>query len=291
VPNDQGGRVYINFQRSFYDIDSLNQSNEGYTIERLDDFSDGSQLWVVVQSGYAYGSEEYTYEVTTVRDSSLAEDYLSYFRVIASMEEGTWISEQNSGFSIDNIAPSQPTSLLGIYHESTNTIELSWDLSDANDLSHYNIYKNTVFHDTIFEAVYIDDMIEDTEYRVSAVDTHDNESDMSDSFLASISLSILDNLIPDEYTLKRAYPNPFNPITTITYGLPEYANVKIVVYDLTGRKVQSLINDFQAAGYYSINWNASLYSSGVYLIRMDSENSAAGSAHSFTQIQKVMLLK
>ena len=89
--------------------------------------------------------------------------------------------------------------------------------------------------------------------------------------------------LPVKFSLKQNYPNPFNPVTSITYGLPENGNVKLNVYNIQGRQIETLVNTFQTTGYHSINWNASSYPSGVYLIRMDSGD--------FTQTQKVVLVK
>ena len=96
-------------------------------------------------------------------------------------------------------------------------------------------------------------------------------------------LSLFNGLIPEDFSIHSIYPNPFNPVTSITYGLPEHANVQIVVYDLSGQQVETLMNDFQTPGYHSVNWNADKLPSGVYLIRMDGED--------FTQTQKVVLVK
>ena len=147
----------------------------------------------------------------------------------------------------------------------------------------YNIYKNIEFYSIAAEASFIDDITEDTQYTVSAVDIHENESGMSSSVLVSPPLNVIDNLIPTEYALMSAYPNPFNPVTKITYGLPEHVNVQIIVYDLSGKQVETLINEFQTPGYHSVNWDANNLPSGVYLIRMDSGE--------FTQTQKVVLVK
>jgi len=88
--------------------------------------------------------------------------------------------------------------------------------------------------------------------------------------------------VPKQFMLN-TYPNPFNPITTIRYELPENGNVDIVVFDIQGRQVQTLIHGFQLQGHYNINWNASSYTSGVYLINMESSN--------FKKVQKVVLIK
>jgi hypothetical protein len=91
------------------------------------------------------------------------------------------------------------------------------------------------------------------------------------------------NLIPQQYILHPAYPNPFNPVTTFEYGLPSDSQVNLVVYDVLGRQVSELVNNYQTAGLYSVEWNASDLSSGLYFIRM--------TAGPFQSSQKVMLVK
>ena len=96
-------------------------------------------------------------------------------------------------------------------------------------------------------------------------------------------ISIFNGIIPEDFSIHSIYPNPFNPATNIIYGLPEHVNVQMIVYDLSGKQIHTLINQLQTSGYYSISWNASSYPSGVYLIRMESGE--------FTQTQKVVLVK
>jgi hypothetical protein len=288
IPNDQGGYVFLSFTKSFYDTDTLSTeinddsdwANEGvefYTNQRKDD-----ALWISLQPIAAYGSELYTTEVRTLSDSTSVDSALTEFRVIAAMIEGNFVSiETVMGYSVDNIAPATPTSLSGVFDE--NKAVLSWDHSEDEDLSHYNIYRNAELHSTTAETSFIDDITEDTEFTVSAVDIHENESDMSESILVSMPLNIIDNLIPTKYELMTAYPNPFNPITNITYGLPEYTNVQIIIFDLSGRQVQSLINEFQSPGYHSMTWNADNHPSGVYFVKMI--------AGEYVNTQTLMLVK
>jgi len=91
------------------------------------------------------------------------------------------------------------------------------------------------------------------------------------------------NNYPTKYNLITPYPNPFNPTTTISFSIPEFRLTTITAYDLAGKKLETLTNEVLSIGDYSINWDASSYPSGVYLIRMDSGD--------FTQTQKVVLVK
>ena len=103
------------------------------------------------------------------------------------------------------------------------------------------------------------------------------------SIINCYDLAINSQIIPDNYNISSIHPNPFNPITTITYGLPENTDSQITVFNLSGTQITTLENTFQTAGYHTLSWNASSYPSGVYLIRMDSGD--------FTQTQKVVLVK
>ena len=90
--------------------------------------------------------------------------------------------------------------------------------------------------------------------------------------------------LPETFVLKAAYPNPFNPTTTVTYGLPAAAEVRITATDLLGRRVATLVaGDMKAAGYHTVQFNAEGLASGTYLIRME--------ASDFVATQQVVLLK
>jgi hypothetical protein len=86
-----------------------------------------------------------------------------------------------------------------------------------------------------------------------------------------------------EYELTDAYPNPFNPSTTIRYSLPENGLVSIIVYDVSGREVATLVNSQHDAGRYSVTFNGANLSSGTYFYRM--------TAADFSMTKRIMLLK
>jgi len=88
---------------------------------------------------------------------------------------------------------------------------------------------------------------------------------------------------PAEYSLSQNYPNPFNPTTTIDYSIQWNGLVTLIVYDLLGTKVASLVNENKEAGKYSVTFNASNIPSGIYFYTLTSGN--------FTSTKKLILLK
>ncbi|HIB14380.1 MAG TPA: T9SS type A sorting domain-containing protein, partial [Candidatus Marinimicrobia bacterium] len=94
--------------------------------------------------------------------------------------------------------------------------------------------------------------------------------------------------VPTSFTLFPAYPNPFNPMTTLRYDLPEQATVNIIIYDMLGKEVKTLVNTIQDAGFKSVIWDATNkygkpVSAGVYLYQIQSGE--------FVQTGKMVLLK
>ena len=83
--------------------------------------------------------------------------------------------------------------------------------------------------------------------------------------------------IPDEFSLQQNYPNPFNPSTNLGYNLKEDTMVSIIVFDIIGKKVVELVNEYQSAGYKRVQWNAKNsggmpVSPGVYIYTIKTGN-------------------
>jgi 5'-nucleotidase / UDP-sugar diphosphatase len=89
--------------------------------------------------------------------------------------------------------------------------------------------------------------------------------------------------IPRKFILQQNYPNPFNPSTTIQYTLSQQEKVKLVVYDILGKEIRTLVNESQSPGTYNVVFNAGSFASGVYFYSI--------TAGTFHQIKKMMLLK
>jgi hypothetical protein len=89
--------------------------------------------------------------------------------------------------------------------------------------------------------------------------------------------------IPTNFALYQNYPNPFNPATTITYDLPVKSNVKLIVYNILGQEVATLVNGEQEAGRYNVKFDASGLPSGVYFYKLE--------AGKYVEIKKMILMK
>tara|TARA_Y100001935_G_C17061088_1_gene386753 strand:+ start:108 stop:656 length:549 start_codon:yes stop_codon:yes gene_type:complete len=97
-----------------------------------------------------------------------------------------------------------------------------------------------------------------------------------------------DKIVLNDFELLNNYPNPFNPTTNINYFLLEYSHVKLVIHDIIGREIISLVNGFQSRGYKSVVWNGTNHlsqpvSAGMYLYTIQAKN--------YTQTKKMILLK
>ena len=98
-----------------------------------------------------------------------------------------------------------------------------------------------------------------------------------------VSTDVEETEMPVKYALEQNYPNPFNPATQIKYSILSAGNVSLKVYDVLGREVADLVNKHQDAGHYTVNFNASALSSGIYFYRIESG--------SFVNVKKMMLVK
>ncbi|MBZ0202301.1 MAG: T9SS type A sorting domain-containing protein [Ignavibacteria bacterium] len=96
-------------------------------------------------------------------------------------------------------------------------------------------------------------------------------------------ITTTNNGVPNSFSLSQNYPNPFNPVTNIKFSIPNAGLVKLVVFDVAGREVATLINENVAAGYYNADFDASSLSSGVYFYQITSGD--------FVDTKKMVLIK
>ncbi len=101
------------------------------------------------------------------------------------------------------------------------------------------------------------------------------------------SIETTNSLVPQNYALYQNYPNPFNPITKIAYDIPRDAKVKLVIYDILGREMKTLVNnEFRSAGKYITEFNGSNLASGIYFARI-----LVNEGKDFMAVKKMVLLK
>ncbi|MBU1680865.1 MAG: T9SS type A sorting domain-containing protein, partial [Bacteroidetes bacterium] len=100
---------------------------------------------------------------------------------------------------------------------------------------------------------------------------------------ASALTGVEDKGIPVQYSLSQNYPNPFNPSTKINYSIPGTENVSVILYDLVGNEIRTLVNETKSAGNYEIEFDASYLASGVYYYKLKTSN--------FVQVRKMVLIK
>jgi hypothetical protein len=257
--------------------------------------------WELLATQQANGFSGYAKIVRTMADSSASGINYHHFQIIAHTADPAvyYVSAPDSGYSVDNLTPDAPEGLTGEQSSSPMGLRLSWNPSNAQDLSHYAVYRD-LRADFIPSA---ENLIASTEeatcfdadwrresgyyYKVSAVDLNGNESAFA--LLRPDDVTGNDTpKAPEASYLSQNYPNPFNPTTRIAFGLARPASVSLRIYDTAGRLVRTMAKGSRPAGHYVEIWDGrgvrgEQVASGVYLYRLD--------AAAFTQTRKMILLR
>jgi hypothetical protein len=161
---------------------------------------------------------------------------------------------------------------------ATNT-EVLWDDVSFAETYQFQLSTNQYFNDPVIDV----ENVSATNYPLSELNEGvvyfwrvrgNNKGEFGDwsdtwSFKTVIYTSDEDQKeIPKETELKQNYPNPFNPITNLNYSISETGNTKLVVYNVLGQEVATLINAIKSPGNYSLSFNASDLSSGIYIYQL-----------------------
>ena len=118
------------------------------------------------------------------------------------------------------------------------------------------------------------------------VETDGSENNVWNEIVYQVGVGVNDNGQNEkvsQFALSQNYPNPFNPVTVISYQLSAFSDVKLVVFDLLGREVATLINENKPAGEYQVNFNASDLPSGIYFYTL--------SAGNYSETKKMTVIK
>ncbi|MCF7796925.1 MAG: FG-GAP-like repeat-containing protein [Lentisphaeria bacterium] len=138
----------------------------------------------------------------------------------------------------------------------------------TNDQTQYDYYDGSVQSGTTYR------------YRLSDVDYQGN---VKQHPVIEITATAAEIQLPTEFALRNIYPNPFNPTATVDFALPEPAEVSIVIYNILGQQVTTLVNTQLPAGYHKVRWHGENAAAGIYFCRMQVAN--------FSQTRKILLLK
>ena len=209
---------------------------------------------------------------------------------------GPHLDIQQSGKILDITLTEDVVSgqVLVLFDQTKLEIENTIDLLNQNEITLKSHFKSA--GNLLIEKAYL------TKKQEKCISLELNSLDKKDSYI-SIQFIFLDQYnntvaqgfvskkviaVPDEFALQNNYPNPFNPATTIQYDIPIDAEVLLVVYDILGRHVKTLINTTQTAGYKSIKWNGTndkgqTISAGVYFYQLQTSG--------YSKVRKMVLLK
>jgi hypothetical protein len=172
---------------------------------------------------------------------------------------------------------------------------------DWNDVPNATSYRIQISTSPIFSSTIINSTVSISQYtvppgvlnysshyywRVNATNfggTSPWSSVCSFTTIGSSSIKIISSEVPTENKLYNNYPNPFNPTTNIKFAIPKNEFVKITVFDMLGKELETLVNEQLQSGTYETNWNAPNYPSGVYFYKL--------SAGDFSETRKMLLIK
>ncbi len=118
---------------------------------------------------------------------------------------------------------------------------------------------------------------------LTATSTASNRPNVCLVINTAVGVNPVGTSVPKVYSLSQNYPNPFNPSTKINFALPKQGLVTLKIYDILGREIRTLVNEVKNAGSYTVDFNASEYSSGVYFYRIQSND--------FSDVKRMLLVK
>ena len=268
--------------------------------------SGATKGWELMDYVAATNAATYSDKVATLFDSTQADPGMHRFMVMAhgKVQFSFWESQPDSGYSVDNIHPAQPSQFNAQQSFSPLGLKLWWGSGKlsapaGSDFSHYALYRGTRSDFTpdpsnrIYagpDTTYFDGgwrWNSGFYYKLSAVDIHGNESSFAlvgpDDVTGGETPST-----PAVTFLAQNAPNPFNPATTIRFGLARQGRATLSIYDVSGRLVRTLVDGPRSAAVYRETWDGrdargNAVASGVYFYRLR--------AGTFSETKKMVLTR
>ena len=317
IPSDQGGKVRISWNKIYLDTVGANPQITSYGVWRKIPPGNYAPMKKVAPfrvvndtlgtmydflgSVSAVQSPSYNFVASTLYDSSDLGVNSETFLVTAHTADPNvyYISDPDTGYSVDNLAPLPPRNLEGTISSGMTT--LHWNPNSEPDLRQYVIYQKT----SLGQPDSLVGTTQDTEfvyanatsglyYDVHAQDIHGNLSKPSEVQVPT-GVNNGNKYQPISFALNQNYPNPFNPTTSISFSLLKESRVTIKVYNILGDGVTSLVggSKFQP-GVFQISWNGTNFtgtqvSSGMYFYRIIATPSDG--SNPFIETKKMLLLK
>lgn len=246
-------------------------------------------IWDFITTVPAIKLPIYSYVSPTLGDSTMRGIHWSYFVVVAHASDyySFFYSENDSGYSVDNLAPPAP---VVVAEAVPMAVELRWEMNPHPDVIHYSIFRSetagfTPSQENLIaitqDCYYRDNDVSGVQafyYRVAVEDDAFNRSisDQVGITTTDVALNNLD-IKPASYKLGENFPNPFNPSTEIAFQIPQDGMVNIKIYNVLGEQVKTLTSKFYRAGFYTLSWNGkdevgNEVFSGIYFYHMESGN-------------------
>jgi hypothetical protein len=308
IPNDQGGQVKVSWYASPLDTDPVYRTISDYVLYRsvptrlanalapslkLGTTAVGGKRYLRTRTAAQdYFWEElahvvprhlasYSYVAATTGDSVGASNPRTAFMVMALANSGTnwWTSNPDSGFSVDNIPPAAPAPLTGQY--GTGRVALHWDPNTDADVAGYRIYRGTtpgfaIGAGTLVAAKpdtgLVDLSAVPAYYKVTAIDTHGNESAPA-SLLPAGTLAVGD--APLHASFSAPAPNPLRGggASLLRFTLAQAGRTRLALYDAQGRLVRTLSDGALEAGAHAVRFDGRddsgrALAPGLYLARI-----------------------
>ena len=203
-------------------------------------------------------------------------EFKAEFTVVLSEKEGT-----EGSTSIELV------SLCAEYED--DKVKLTWVTESETENSHFLIYRDGEMINRVdgsgttaeqHRYTYMDKRVQDGihEYVLADVSFCGIETKQ-----ATVNVEVKSNEIEADFVLNKAYPNPFNPRTTISYRLSTVSNIDLSIYNTSGEKVATLFSGEQVAGRHQLIWRAANFPSGVYILKMQVKDKI--------QSQKLLIMK
>jgi Secretion system C-terminal sorting domain len=152
------------------------------------------------------------------------------------------------------------------------SVERVRDIQDAchqtgqNITQYTTIYNNNNLEFYLYHQSNFDQVVQFTFSEV--INSNITQQPIADFFASSVELE--ENSVPQQFELYSNYPNPFNSTTTFSFYLPQKSDISLEIFDIQGRFIETIINEFKDAGNYNVPWNSGDNPSGTYMVRLRS---------------------